>query len=45
MTIEMMRKYVIDVYPGKAWAKRVKNMPADQVQAIYYRFVKEGKIK
>ena len=45
MTIEMMRKYVTDVYPGKAWSDRVKHMPASQVQAIYYRFVKEGKIK
>lgn len=45
MTIEMMRKYVSDVYPGKAWAKRVKEMLASQVQAIYYRFLKEGKIK
>lgn len=45
MTTEMMRKYVTDVYPGKAWAKKVKEMSSGQVQAIYYRFVKEGKIK
>ena len=45
MTIEMMRKYVIDVYPGKAWEKKVKKMPESQVLAIYNRFRMEGKLK
>ncbi len=45
MTTEMMRKYVMEVYPGKAWEKRVRHMPEPQVKAIYFRFVKEGKIK
>ncbi len=40
MTIEQMRTYVAERYPGKEWKHRVKCMPDSQVMAIYYRFEK-----
>lgn len=37
MTIEMMKDYLLHKYPTKQWMEKVKNMPDDQVIAIYMR--------
>ena len=34
--VRTMREYVACLYPGD-WEERVKNMPANQVMAIFYR--------
>lgn len=43
MTVQQMRNKIISVYEGMAWRRRVENMPDDQVIAIYYRFLEDGK--
>jgi len=40
-----MRDWVSSAYPGKIWKERVKKMPDEQIIALYYRLVKQGKIK
>lgn len=35
MNIAMMRSEIIKSYPGESWKKKVKNMPENQVIAIY----------
>lgn len=44
MKIQEMRNRVRRVY-GMVWAKKVDAMSDTQVVALYYKFVKEGKIK
>lgn len=39
------RAAVSNAYSGKDWKKRVKNMPDDQIAAIYLRLKSQGKIK
>lgn len=43
--ISQMREKIREAYSGDGWAKRVHNMPNDQVIALYYKFLKQGKIK
>lgn len=45
LQISQMREKIREVYSGDSWAKRVRNMPNDQVIAIYYKLLKNGKIK
>jgi len=46
MDIQHMRAAVKAAYPNsETWALRVKTMPADQIQALFIKFKKEGKIK
>lgn len=40
MNIAMMRSEIIKAYPGESWKKKVKNMPENQVVAIYNSFKK-----
>lgn len=35
MNVAMMRTEIIKAYPGESWKKKVKNMPENQVVAIY----------
>lgn len=45
LQISQMREKIREVYSGDNWVKRVRNMPNDQVIAIYYKLLKNGKIK
>ena len=40
-----MRDWVKSAYPGPNWKKKVDKMPDDQIIALYYSLVKQGKIK
>lgn len=35
MTINQMRSYISDSYPGADWKARVASMPTNQVVAVY----------
>ena len=35
--INLMRDFVISLYNGPEWRKKVNRMPDDQVMAIYFR--------
>ena len=45
LQISQMREKILEAYSGEGWKKRVRNMPNDQVIALYYKFLKKGKIK
>lgn len=45
LQISQMREKIREAYSGEGWAKRVRNMPNDQVIALYYKFLKKDKIK
>jgi hypothetical protein len=36
-SVDEMRYFVADMYPGPKWKKKVKDMPDGQVMAIYMR--------
>ena len=40
-----MRDRVKKAYPGDNWKRKVDRMPDDQIIALYYSLVKQGKIK
>ena len=44
MTVEQMRTELIKAYPGPAWKVKVSLMHDTQVQALYLKFKKTGKI-
>lgn len=44
-TVQQERTILASVYPGRAWAEKVRKMPESQVTAIYLRFKQQGKIK
>lgn len=43
VTVEEMRKYIATKYDSPEWKKQVKDMPDNQVMAIYFKF--QGKKK
>lgn len=43
MSIEQMRGYVINKYPGPGWRGKVAKMSDNQIIALYHRFVNERK--
>ena len=45
MKTEQMRHEISEVYKGAGWQKKVKKMNENQVIAIYYRFLANGKLK
>ena len=45
MTNDQMREKVAEAYNGEKWKQKVRRMPDDQIVAIYYRFLKSGRIK
>lgn len=45
MTNNQMRDVVSKVYEGQKWKTKVAAMPDSQIIAVYYRFMKEKKIK
>lgn len=45
MNINQMRDALKRAYPSKQWAEKVTKMRDDQIQAIYLRFKREGKIR
>ena len=45
MQIETMRREISNVYSGKKWKKRVKQMPENQVLAVYNTFVRTDRFK
>ena len=45
LTTVNMRDWVRSAYPGPNWKKKVDKMPDDQIIALYYSLVKQGKIK
>ena len=40
-----MRHEISKVYKGAGWQKKVKKMNENQVIAIYYKFLSNGKLK
>lgn len=40
MTVEMMRHYISDLYPGINWKQKVALMKENQVKAIYFSCLK-----
>ena len=44
MTVENMKTEISHVYDTRSWQKKVDEMYDDQVIAIYYKFLKEGKL-
>ena len=42
MNVETMRSEIAKVYTGNGWKKKVKNMPENQVVAVYLNFKKTG---
>ena len=45
MKTEQMRHEIAKVYKGAEWQKKVKKMNENQVIAIYYKFLANGKLK
>ena len=45
MKIEVMRREISNVYSGEKWKKRVKNMPENQVLAVYNSFVRTNRFE
>ena len=45
MKIGQMRHEISKVYKSTRWQKKVEKMNEDQVIAIYYRFLANGKLK
>lgn len=45
MKTEQMRHEISKVYKGAGWQKKVKKMNENQVIAIYYKFLANGKLK
>ncbi len=45
MKTEQMRYEISKVYKGAGWQKKVKKMNENQVVAIYYKFLANGKLK
>lgn len=43
MYVEQMRKALEDVYPVDRWLHKVSRMSDEQVMAVYYRFLYDGK--
>lgn len=45
MDVQQMRDRCRTAYSGQKWYDRVKKMPDDQIVALYYSLVKQGRIK
>ena len=45
MTVRFMRKEISKVYNNKTWANRVAMMPDNQVIAIYFSFLEQGRFE
>ena len=45
LTTVNMRDWVRSAYPGPNWKKKVDKMSDDQIIALYYSLVKQGRIK
>jgi hypothetical protein len=45
MHVNNMRELVADVYKGESWQKKVDKMSDEQIIAIYYKFLKQGKFE
>ena len=43
MTIYQMRAAIASVYSGEKWKQKVRDMPEDQVIAVYYSFLENGR--
>lgn len=44
MKIDQMRNEIKEVYPNKTWSNKVDRMLDDQVLAVYYSFLKDGRL-
>jgi hypothetical protein len=44
VSVELMRKAILKVYPGEKWVHKVSNMSDRQIIAIYYKFLNENKL-
>lgn len=44
MTVEQMRKHVMLVYDNITWKRRVEKMRDNQVMALYFTFLEQGKL-
>ena len=42
---QTMRERVSKAYSGEAWKTKVREMPDNQIIAVYYRMLKKGTLK
>lgn len=42
MDVKRMREYILGMYPGENWARKVARMGDNQVMAVYYSMKKKG---
>ena len=45
MSTDQMRERVAQAYSGENWRKKVYRMSDNQIVAIYYRLLRQGKIQ
>ena len=45
MSINQMRAAIAEVYTGNKWKRKVEKMHDDQIIAVYYKFLKNGKFE
>jgi hypothetical protein len=45
MVIDQMRNEIEKVYPGDSWKRKVALMDENQVIAVYYKFLHDGKFE
>lgn len=45
MEVYQMREWVVSAYPGPRWKDKVKKMTDEQIIALYFSLIKQGKIK
>lgn len=45
MDVRQMRVRVQETYSGQRWLDKVRKMQDDQIVALYFSLVKQGKIK
>lgn len=43
MTVDAMRSYILQMYPGESWKRKVYNMRDSQVMAVYFSFKNKNK--
>lgn len=45
MTVEQMRNNISKAYKSDSWQAKVRKMTDANVIAVYYKFLREGRIK
>lgn len=45
MSINQMRAAIVEVYTSNKWRRKVEKMHDDQIIAVYYKFLRNGKFE